>query len=349
MKDFIPHSCPDIGPDESDALVGVVKSLYVGGGPQRKRLETVVSSDQGYAEGIATTTGSQAIHLALRAMFPRGKARVAVPDYICRSVYDAVLCAACCPVVVDIDPDHLGPQVDAVKQAEADAVIVAHLYGILAPLEDYFALGLPIIEDCAQRLSLRESARSEPKGTVRILSFEARKLLTCGEGGMLLTDDRTVAKRARNLRDGPYDFSEPALSMPMTDLQASMALVQWGRLPEFFDKRASLANFYLEGLEPEFKNLIFSAMYRPNTRPFRFLLWVEDPKEFIRSGAEMNVAFRIPLAPLTLHQLFGTSGNFSVSDNVMGHLVSIPFYPRLTEAQSEIVLHTVQRSLRARK
>lgn len=335
---MIPHSCPDIGQKEAEAVKACLESLQVKGGARVRELERTVARALGYADGVATTRGGQAIRLALALLFPGGKARVGVPSYICRSVYDATVLAGCDPILLDVDPTHFAPAREHVSRADLDALIVAHMFGIPAPMEEYLGLGLPIIEDCAQRISLGQEGRTAQKGTVRMLSFEATKLLTCGEGGMLLVDQPDWAERARKLRDGPYDLREPALWLPMTDIQAAVAIVQWGRLPEFLEKRRRLAEFYLNGLGPHFARRIHPAMRFKGNVFFRFLLQVADPDAFIQAGAERGVAFRRPVAPCPLHELYEVPGDFPVTEHAMRQIVSIPLYPRLTEEEARTVL-----------
>lgn len=342
---MIPHSCPDIGEREVNALVEVVRSLFVKGGARREALEQQVAVDQGYAYGIATTSGCQALHLALRVLFPRGGAKIGIPSYVCRSVYDATVLATCQPVLLDIDRTHFAVGVECARLATLDAVIVAHMFGIRAPVESYLSLGLPVIEDCAQRITLPERSHIEPRGTIRVLSFEATKLLTCGEGGLLLIDDPALATRARKLRDGPYDFNSPALWLPITDLQAAMALVQWDRLPEFIERRQWLAKFYLQNLYPVLAGYIPAVMNTENNIFFRFLLWVDNPDKFICKGEEEGVVFRRPVAPLPLHVLYHIEGGFPATDEVMAHLVSVPLYPHLSDEEANTVLMAIYKAL----
>lgn len=342
---IIAHSSPDIGKEEIAALVACARSQQVKGGERVRVLEQRVAGDLGYAGAVATTTGSQAIHLALRTLFARGKAAVGLPSYVCRSVYDAVCLAGCEPHLLDIDPAHLSVSLDAAKSARLDAVIVPHMFGIRAPIEKFLVAGLLVIEDCAQRLAPFEVCATEPKAPVRILSFEATKLLTCAEGGLALFKDAVLLARARKLRDAPYDFAEPAATLPLTDLQAAMALVQWCRLPEFRVKRHRLAHYYLTSFEAGRSRYVVPAMRLADTFHFRFLLTVNNSKRFLRVGSDHGVIFRLPVAPLPLHHLFGVAGEFPVTERVFAQLVSIPLYPKLSMNAAKRVAEVVKQAL----
>lgn len=128
--------------------------------------------------------------------------------------------------MLDIDPYTFSISIEQATRHSLDAIIVPHMFGIRVPIEKFVKAGLTVIEDCAQRFALQNVMIREPKTAVRILSFSAPKLLAGGEGGMLLSNDLALCERARNLRDAPYDFPEPAVWLPYTDLQAALVEAQ---------------------------------------------------------------------------------------------------------------------------
>lgn len=343
----ISHSCPDLGEEEIAAVVGCLRSLQVKGGERVRALESRLARDLGYAGGVATTTGGNAIFLLLRAMFASGGARVGLPSYVCRSVYDAICMAGCRPVVLDIDLSTFSVSLAEATSNPLDAIIVPHMFGIRAPMERFMAAGLTVIEDCAQRIPPLDLAQREPRAPFRILSFEATKLLCSGEGGLLLADDPVVLARARNLRDAPYEFPEPALALPFTDIQAAIALAQWQRLGPFLSKRSRIAEKYLAQLGAQFRDSVVPAMWAQDTYHFRFLLSVDKPDEFLSRMASGGVTCRRPIAPLPLHVLFGVSGRFPASDRAFERLVSLPLYPRLTDEATTLVSRVVSHVLGA--
>lgn len=340
-RSFISHSSPDLGEEEAAAVVECIRSQQIKGGGRVADLEQRIASDLGFAGAVAATTGAQAIHLALRAYFEGAPAIIGLPSYVCRSVYDAVCLAGCRPHLLDIDAGHFSLAPGQAAAAPIDAVIVPHMFGIRAPIETYMAMGLPVIEDCAQRLPPPSRARTEPKADVRILSFEATKLLTGGEGGLLLSDDEDLLARARHLRNGAYDSPDPVLWLPLSDLHAALVAVQWGRLPSFLVKRRELTDFYWRRLADVHPERLLPILRQPDTFPFRFLLWEQDVASFLSQAIGLPVAFRRPVAPTPLHALFRVDGDFGVTEQVFAHLLSIPLYPYLTAEEAEVVADCV--------
>ncbi len=328
----IPHSKPAWGEAEVEALVACARSLELESGRVTAALEAEIAADLGFAGAVATPTASFGILLALKARFPHG-ARVGCPSYVCRSVYDAIVAAGAEPCLLDVEPATWSVALDATVAAGVDAVVVAHLFGVRAPVERFVGLGVFVIEDCAQRIAPPPIACGEPRGAVRVLSFAATKLLTCGQGGLLLTDDRELLARVRRLRDAPYDSPQPAIGFAPTDLQAAVALEQWRRLPAFLRRRRELAERYVAGglwSEP--------AMRRPDTYHFRFVAAVRQPDAFIARAARHGVTVRRPVAPLCLHRLLDAPGDFGASEHAVETLISLPLYPALTDDEATRVI-----------
>lgn len=311
-------------------MIACAQSLELKGARRMVELEEEVSRDLGYAGAVATPTGSHAIGLALRAQFPSG-ALVGCPSYICRSVYDAIVMAGCEPCLLDIDPVTFSVSPERTQACGVDAVVVAHMFGIRAPIEDFLESGLFVVEDCAQRIAPPEVARREPKSPVRMLSFEATKILAAGEGGLLLADDKVLLERVRRLRDAPYDLAQAAPGFRPTEMQAAVALTQWRRLGAFLRRRREIATFYLDRLDA------VPGMRACDTYHFRFLVPAREPSPFIRRAAEYGVVARRPVAPACLHQVFGVSGSFPVSEDAFAGVVSLPIYPALTDEEAERV------------
>lgn len=345
MTECIPHSAPYIGDDEIDAVVACLRTGWIKGGARRAALEERVASDVGYARGVATTSGSQALHLLLRCHFGVAGGTVALPSYVCRSVYDAILLAGCRPIVVDMDPATCSIDVDATISAAPDAVLVPHMFGIRAPIEQLTDAGMIVIEDCAARLAPTDRASAEPRGTYRIMSFEVTKLLTCGEGGLILGDDVGVMERCRAQRDGGYEHPEPAAWLPLTDFQAAMALVQWGRLDSFLARRSAIATRYETAIDRIRAGVIHPAMYLDDTWHFRYVLELDDVDGFISLLAADGVTARRPVAPAALHEQYDVRGDFHHTVRAMDRYVSLPIYPSLSDADVERVVRAVTRAL----
>ena len=322
-----------MGDAEAAAAAEVVRSGWLKGGARRAELEAVIGRDQGFAHVLATPSCTQALHLLLRARFPGGGARVALPAYVCRSVWDAITLARCTPVLVDSDWETLAPSLDEVRAARPDAVLVAHLAGVRSPVEHFLGQGWLVIEDCAQRIELQDRPAQPDPDHARLYSFEATKVITCGEGGALAVQSGELFEAARRLRDGDALGVAEGLWLPFTDMQAAVALVQWARLPEFTQRRQEHIDLLKTFIPPERWH---PAMHRPNPAPFRFLMQAEAGEGW---SDALGVAYRRPVAHGSLARCVPGLDplRFPVADRLGRTLWSVPCPAALTPGQIEQV------------
>src|SRR5687767_9974980 len=130
MQTAIPHSKPSIGEEEIEAVAACLRSGMLIGGPRVKALEENMSRVAGYHGGVGVSSATQGMNVFLQAALSHRNTRVGIPSYVCRSVYDAVAMAGCTPVILDIDYAYLSLDLQCVREANVNAVIVPHMFGI---------------------------------------------------------------------------------------------------------------------------------------------------------------------------------------------------------------------------
>jgi dTDP-4-amino-4,6-dideoxygalactose transaminase len=347
----IPHSLTALGEREAAAAAEAVRSGWVKGGPRMAALEDEVSAATGAAGGVACTSGTQALHLALRAAGLGPGDQVALPSYVCRQVLDAVCLAGAEPLVCDSSPLHFGVELDDLARRRTGAtraVVQVHQLGVRAPVDHPALDGLLLVDDLCQRPPHAAFAPVAPSPAVaRVISFEATKPVTCGEGGLLLSDDPALLARARSLRDAPYDWKAAAAPAPLTDIQAAVARVQWGRYPEFLRERRALADRYAARLGSgravgPWGFRAHPAMGAADTLPVRWVGECADADGLIAAALRAQVEIKRPVKPQALHQLLGLpDGDFPGAARLMRTLVSLPLYPGLGHAAQDRVVAAV--------
>ncbi len=202
---MIPHSRPAIGLEEVRAVTEVLRSGQVAGGSAVAQFERGMAAYLALQGGVAVSSGTVALELALRALGVGSGDNIILPSYVCSAPWLAVQRVGAQARIVDIDPEsyNLDPQkVRKARTSRTRAVIVPHMFGLPADLTGLQSLGIPMIEDCAQTLGAVEQGRAV--GTVGLLtvcSFYATKLLCTGEGGMVLSKDADLLERVRALRE----------------------------------------------------------------------------------------------------------------------------------------------------
>lgn len=256
---FYPVAEPDIGPTEEAYVLDAVRSGWVSSlGPYIGTFEDAFASYCGSEHGVATSNGTAALHLALAVLGIGPGDEVIVPSLTFVATANAVRYVGALPVFVDIEEETWCMDPRAVARAVSPrtrAIVVVHLYGQPADMEPLLTVArdhnIPVIEDAAEAHGAEyRGQRVGGLGTLGVFSFYGNKLITTGEGGMLVTSDRGLAERARYLRDHAmskdrrYWHSEVGYNYRMTNVQAAMGLAQLERIDSFLGHKREILNWY---------------------------------------------------------------------------------------------------------
>jgi dTDP-4-amino-4,6-dideoxygalactose transaminase len=344
---LIPHSRPSLTGDDARAVARVVESGQIAQGPEVAAFERELAARLGVPAAAAVSSGTAALELALCAADVGRGDEVIVPTWGCDALHHAVVRAGGRPVPADVDPVTQALAIDDVRRrltARTRAIVVVHAFGRAIDVTPFAALGVPVIEDCAQALGARVNGRAAGStGTAAICSFYATKLVTTGEGGAVAGSSATVA-RVRDTRE--YDDREelsPRANAKLTDLQAALGRSQLARLDAFIARRQAIARRYRAGLAglpcrlPEDAGA--AHVYH------RFVVEVERPVDTVITAlAARGVYARRPVFR-PLHRATGVDG-YPVAERLWQRSVSLPCYPSLADAEVDTVASAVRDALR---
>jgi len=321
----ISHSKPTIGAEETAAVQRVLESGHLAQGREVAAFEEECAALVGRKHGVAVNSGTAALHLALVGMGVASGDTVAIPSYACAALAQAVAWQGATPVLCDIGADNnLDPErvPDSVL-----GVIVPHLFGARARLPR----NPSVVEDLAHSIGGSTGNAS----ILAIVSFYATKMMTTGEGGMLLTDDQGLAELARDLRDyDNRDDFQVRRAYKLTDFQAAMGRVQLKRLPEFIDRRGALAQAYDEGLAG-------LPLERPRLNDhvhFRYVIATPEREALSAWLAERGIGASRPVYRPAHHTL---GGDCPRSERAHDENLSLPLYPSLTTAEASSVIKSI--------
>jgi dTDP-4-amino-4,6-dideoxygalactose transaminase len=266
----IPVMRPWLGEEEAAAAAEAIRSGWVAQGPRVAEFEQAFADSLGVPHGVAVSSCTTALHLALLVSGIGPGDEVVVPSLSFIATANAVRYVGAQPVFADVDAATLNVIPETVQPClteRTSAVIVVDQGGAPADLDGLRALceprGITVIEDAACAAGARYRGRPVGAGSyLAAFSFHPRKLLTTGEGGMLVTHDAEVAARLRRLREhgmnvsaaDRHKSSQPVLesylevgfNYRMTDVQAAIGLVQLGKLAALVHRRRMLAERYTE-------------------------------------------------------------------------------------------------------
>lgn len=304
-----------------------------------QKFEEEVACCLGLAGGVATSSGTAALHVALVALGVGPDDEVLVPAYVCAAVLHAVRAAGARPVPVDVSPDgNLAPEAARARVSRRTrALVVTHAFGTPADLEGVLGLAVPVVEDVAQALGARYRGRPVGSfGDVAVCSFYATKLITSGgEGGMVLARERRLLERARRLCTSDGRGPGVRFNYRMSELQAAVGRVQLGRLAEFLSARRHLAAAYDQALRGSGLERLPLPRGEAEPVPYRYVVRHPEAGRVLRGLRAGGVEAKRPVKQ-PLHRALGLAG-FPEADRLHATAVSLPLYPSLSEGQAREV------------
>ncbi len=269
---MIPITRLSVGEAEAAAAAKVVTSGWLAQGKQTEAFERLVADYVGAAHAVAVSSCTTGLHLALLAAGVGRGDEVVCPSYSFIATANAVLYAGATPVFVDIDPDTYNLDPDLLAAAitpRTKAILPVSQIGLACDLPAVLAVArrhaLAVVEDAAPSFGATIGGKFVGRfSDMTVFSFDARKILTTGEGGVVTTDDPALADRVRSLRAHAASvpmivrhtattpvlegYPEVGFNYKMTDIQAAIGVVQMGRVEAIIAERRRLAARYTAAL-----------------------------------------------------------------------------------------------------
>jgi len=273
---------------------------------------------------------------------------VIMPSYVCSSPYMATLHAGAMPRIVDINTSDFNIDVEATRKritSNTKAIIVPHMFGFPAEIEELLDLGIPLIEDCAH--SVGAEYKGKKVGTmarISIFSFYATKIMTTGEGGMILTNEPEIHEKLMGVRE--YDgrsLNVTRYNCKMTDMEAALGSSQLNKLPSFIIRRRRIASLYSERFS-HYKVITPRTSSYKKPVFYRYIILTDKMEQIRTSARNLGVMCERPVS-VPLHASFA-SIQCPNSDFVYRRALSIPLYPSLTDEEAIYVMESLESSIK---
>lgn len=376
---FLPFAQPEIGEEEIAEVVATLRSGWVTTGPKTRQFESDFSAFLGGGvESIAVNSATAGLHLALEAVGVGPGDEVITTTHTFTATAEVIRYLGAHPVFVDISADTLCIDADLIEQAitpRTRAILPVHFGGRAADMEKIIAIakkyGLRVIEDAAHCLPATSGGKLV--GTLdtdaTVFSFYANKTITTGEGGMVVTRDPEIAKRAKIMRlhgisrdafdrfvsTAPswyYEIVAPGFKYNMTDVASAIGIHQLKKAEVFYRRRAAIAARYDEALadlplvlppQPAKGDIHSWHLYviqladgAPCTRDALI-------EHLFKHGIGCSVHY-IPLhlQPYWRETYHLTPEMFPVSQRVYERALTLPLYTRMRDEDVERVIETVR-------
>jgi perosamine synthetase len=254
---------PWIDQEELTQLIRVVDSTYVTEHYLTREFETIIKNLSGAKHAISMTNGTAALYCCLKAIDISPGDEVIVPDLTFIATSNAVIMAGGTPVFCDVTSDTfcLEPiKIKALINNKTKAIIPVHLYGQSADMTKIMDVAreheLYVIEDAAQGVGVRFNGKHVGTfGDMGILSFYGNKTITCGEGGIVLTNDDNFAKICYRLKNhgrdekGTFVHEHVGFNFCFTEMQAAIGISQLKKLDRIVEKKRKIYERYRDALE----------------------------------------------------------------------------------------------------
>ena len=346
---MIPISVPQIDDESIQAVIDVLKSGSLAQGKRVEEFEEAFASYIGTRYAIATNNGTTALHAAfLAAGISKGDEIITTPFSFIASANAALFCDAK-PVFSDIDPDTFNINPDEVIRKitkRTKAIEVVHLYGQPCDMDRFVQIcqshGLILIEDACQAHGAEYRGKKVGSFGIGCFSFYPTKNITTGEGGMITTDDKDIAEKARMIRNQGqkerYHHEILGYNYRMTEMAGALGLCQLKRIDEFTRKRLENAAFLtreiskITGLVPPF--------VAPNVKHVFHQFTVRVTKEYglsrdgLRtklqgSGIGTGVHYPIPIHKQPVYMKMGYKDHLPNAETAAAEVLSLPVFPGL--------------------
>ncbi|MCO6042270.1 DegT/DnrJ/EryC1/StrS family aminotransferase [Thermococcus alcaliphilus] len=360
----IPIAKPLIGDEEIEAVVNVLKSGMLAHGKEVEAFEKEFAEYLGAKHGIAVSNGTAALDVALKALKIGPGDEVITTPFTFIASANSILFQGAKPVFADIDPKtfNLDPN-DVLEKItnKTKAIIVVHLYGQPADMEAFKEIAedykLYLVEDCAQAHGAEfKGQKVGTFGDIAAFSFYPTKNMTTGEGGMVVTNDDELAKRADLIRNHgqaeKYLHVELGYNLRMTNIAAAIGRVQLKKLDEWNTKRIENAKLLsegiskIDGLTPPYVDSRVKHVFH------QYVIRVED--EFPMSRDELMAKLRergigtavhypIPVHHQPLYQKLGYPKDICPNAiDASKRVLSLPVHPAVSRGDIEYIIKTLK-------
>lgn len=355
---MIPIADPRLDDREKASVLDVLDSGQIAAGPEVQAFESEFASAVGADDAVAVANGTAALHAACEALgLGEGDVVVTTPFSFVASANAPRFCGAT-PIFADVDPETYNLDPEAVRETleerdgDVDAILVVHLYGLPAPLDDLASIAEEydcyLIEDCAQALGATHGGRHVGTvGDVGCFSFYPTKTVTTGEGGMVVANDPEICDRAARFanhgRTDTYEHASVGHNLRMTDLAAAIGRVQLDRLDELVAARRSNARTLTRALdgvpaleppvEPSGHRHAYNQYTVRHPERDRLIEHLDD------RGIGTGVYYPLPIHRQPAYEEW--TARLPVAERAAEEVVSLPVHPSLDDEDIATIAETV--------
>lgn len=365
----IPVSSPFLDKTETEYVMSALSQGAISGyyGKYIDQFEKEFSNYSDCSYGVATNSGTTALHLALASLSIGNKDEVLVSSFTNMATYFAVLYQNAIPIPIDIEPDTWNIDHSLVEDkitARTKAILVVHIYGHPVDMDPIISIakkyGLYVVEDCAEAHgALYKGRKVGSLGDIGCFSFYANKIVTTGEGGMVTTNNVELANKARSMKSLAFGVNNKFMhenigfGYRMTNLQAAIGCAQLKKIDKIIDKKCKIAKYYNENLKGiEGLQLPVEKNYAKNVYWMYHVVINKEfgaPRGFVMEKLKDNgIETREAFIPYNMQEIFIRKGWVKGDECPNANYVAkngfyIPSGPLLSEIELEYIVNAIKK------
>lgn len=352
----IPLSAPDITEAEIDAVVSVLRTPRLSIGPKMLEFEQSIAQFVGVPHAVAVSSGTAGLHLCLRALGITEGDEVILPSFTFIAAGNVILYERATPVFVDIDPLTLNLDPAKLERSitpKTRAILVVHTFGRPADLEPILDIarkhGIAVIEDACEALGAHYRGQNVGGiGDFGVFGFYPNKPITTGEGGMVVTRNPNWAETMRALRNQGQG-TLLGYNYRLSEINCALGHAQMQRIQTILERREAVAARYSKelGVIPEVITPCLS-IHDGKLCWFVYVILVPEADSVCLRLTERGIGCGRYFKPLHHQPLFTpyAHDDLTVTDQVAGRTLALPFFNRLTNDQIVEVCETLKQCVR---
>jgi perosamine synthetase len=367
----IPLSSPDITDAEIQAVVDVMKTRHLSLGPKVPEFEAAFQRYLGVDHAIAVSSGTAGLHCALLALNIGPGDEVITSPFSFIASSNVIKMVGATPVFVDIESSSLNMDVAKAEKAftpKTKAILAIEAFGNPGGMHEVTQLAarheIPLIEDSCEGLGSSHKQRKVGTfGRVGVFGFYPNKQITTGEGGMIVTNDRTLADMCRSLRNQGRDpggswlaHARLGYNYRLSDINAAIGIVQMQRLDEIVEARQRVAHNYIRALLDESHIILPTIDEQTVMSWFVFVVRLTNDLDGTDRDAILtylrnhhigcsNYFPPIHLQPFYMKEHGFQKGDFPLTEYVADRTLALPFHNHLTPMEIEAVVHHLKAAI----
>lgn len=353
----VPVGCPTFGGNEARYVADVMETGWLTAGHYVKEFERRFAEYIGVKHAVTTTSGTTALTLALAALGIGPGDEVIVPALTFVATANAVRHVGAKPVIVDVNPNTWIIATVSVVDADNErvkAVIPVSLFGLATWETGPILPHIPIIDDACEALGAEfVGRRAGDLGLMSCFSFYGNKTITTGEGGMVTTNDDTLAARLRSLRSEcttptrRYWHTDTGYNFMMTDIQAAVGCGQMEVLPAILERRAQVAEIYRDELGDilQFQSIPDGCTHG-NWMVVGLLPASMDRDKVMGELSERGIETRPMFPPLNTMPMYKDSPRCPVAERIAPRGIMLPTHAELSDDDMGYICDTLKELVR---